>query len=125
MATATPTQTLRERLVWRLEAVEWPVGTHPAIEFDNGIGDLAAGLTHAWYGDDLDELRGSEVHWLDRLQLDARTAAKEAAIDAAVDVLKAGLRRLADSEDPTVPAHLLEQGTDELREDVALVDGDA
>ena len=117
----TTTMSLRERLVWRLEATEWPVGGHPSVRFDDGIGELAAGMTHAWYREDLDELRGSEVRWLDQLTGEAREAAKEAAIEAAVHVLRVGLWRLAAGDDHTVPAHLLEQGTDELREDVELV----
>jgi hypothetical protein len=118
---ATPTRALRDVLVERLRTNESKVpGPSLHVQWDDGVSALVFGMTGAWFGDDRDELRASEVAWLQALETEAIDAAEEAAITAAVAVLEAGLRRLAEGGE-TVPAHLLEQGPDELREDVELV----
>ncbi len=121
MTTATPTRTMRDVLLERMEADRSGNPPHASVEFDDGIGAMVYAATRPWRHEDEDELRASELRWIQEVEHEADEAAREAAIDAAVAVLEAGLRRLANPDDPTVPAHLLEQGPDELRDDVALV----
>lgn len=93
------------------------VGVNTPLDFNAHIGD-AVGAMAPWYDDDL---RASEVEWLDGVLSDAREAAEKASIDAAAAVFSKALRELAKGGH-TVPAHLLEQGPDELRADLALLD---
>jgi hypothetical protein len=96
------------------------VGVNTPLDFNAHVGDAVSAMA-PWYGDNVDELRQSEVDWLDGVLSDAREAAENAAIDAAVAILTKRLRELA-ARGASVPAHLLEKGPAELRADLALLE---
>lgn len=112
MSTITPTRTLRDVLIEHLDAT-----TYERMEAYDGMLAGATGMVGIWRTKDL---RPSEDVWIDDLADRAYYAGKQAYFDAATAVLADGLRQLGDQENAAVPAHLLEQGSDELRADVVL-----
>jgi hypothetical protein len=115
VTTATPTRTLADVYSERLAAQD------PTDRLLDAIEDAIHSMV-PYTGDERD-LRPSEEKWLGDRLTEAADAAKAAVIATVADLYGRELPRLLPSaNDPTVPAHLWEQGPDELREDVELLE---
>ncbi|CAN5585907.1 hypothetical protein BH23CHL10_BH23CHL10_13570 [soil metagenome] len=121
MTTATPTRTLADVYRERLEQAD------PSDKLYSAIGDAISSM--APYSGETQDLRPSEVAWLDALAGAAVAAAREAAIAAIVDVYSRRLLQLMPERpgeglgprDPSAPIDLWAQGGESLTADADLV----
>lgn len=113
MTTATPTRTLADAFLDRLHEED------QSDKLGTAIADAIS--TMAPYVGETEDLRPSEVVWLDQLATEAGDAGRAAALAAIVAVFERELPRLLPSrEDGNVPPHLWEQGGDAINGDAEI-----